>query len=95
MIVYCKDQSSLKRLDEIRRKAAETLVSDRRYEKADSAYCEAKKKFAESYLTESLAKVRECAGAVIMLIEDAVMLYKGWYFRKATKRTFDELKQLP
>ena len=88
MIVYCKDQSSLKRLDEIRRKAAETLVSD-------SAYCEAKKKFAESYLTESLAKVRECAGAVIMLIEDAVMLYKGWYFRKATKRTFDELKQLP
>ena len=31
VIVYCKDKSSLKRLDEIKRKAAETLASNRRY----------------------------------------------------------------
>ena len=94
MIVYCKDQSALKKLDEIKRKAAELLASDKRYDKADNAYCEAKKMFAEVYLTESLSKVRSCSGAVIEYIEDAVMLYNGLYFRKGTKRTFDELRQL-
>ncbi len=93
-IVYCKDKSSLKRLDEMKGRAAELLASDKRYDKANNAYCEAKKKFAEAYLTESLSKVRSCAGASIMFIEDAVMLYNGQYFRKGTKRTFDELKQL-
>ena len=94
IIVYCKDKNVLKRLDEIKRKAAETLASNRRYDKADNAYCEAKKKFAEAHLTEFLAKVRDCAGAAIMFIEDAVMLYNGQYFRKGTKRALDELKQL-
>ena len=94
VIVYCKDKSSLKRLDEIRKEAAGLLASNRRYDKANNAYCEAKKKFAESYLTESLSKVRSCAGIAIMYIEDALMLYNGRYFKKGTKRTFEELRQL-
>ena len=93
-IVYCKDKSALKRLDEIRRKAAELLASDRRFEKADKAYSDAKKLLAEVYLTQSVSKARSCAGAAIMFIENAVMLYNGQYFRKGTKRTLDELKQL-
>lgn len=56
MIVYCKDKSALKRLDEIRRKAAELLASDRRYEKADKAYSNAKKMLAEVYLVQSYQK---------------------------------------
>ena len=93
-IVYCKDKSALKRLDEIRRKAAELLASDRRFEKADKAYSDAKKLLAEVYLTQSVSKARSCAGAAITFIENAVMLYNGQYFRKGTKRTLDELKQL-
>ena len=93
-IVYCKDQSALKKLDEIKRKAAELLASDKRYDKANNAYCEAKKMFAEVYLTESLSKVRSCAGKAIEFIENAVMLYNGQYFRKGTKRALDELRQL-
>lgn len=50
VIVYCKDKSALKRLDEIRRKAAELLASDRRYEKADKVYSDAKKMLAEVIL---------------------------------------------
>ena len=94
MIVYCKDQSALKKLDEKKRKAAEILASEKRYDKADNAYCEAKKMFAEIYLTESLSKVRSCAGAAIEFIENAVMLYNGQYFRKGTKRALEELRQL-
>ena len=93
-IVYCKDKSALKRLDEIRRKAAELLASDRRFEKADKAYSDAKKLLAEVYLTQSVSKARSCAGAAITFIENAVMLYNCQYFRKGTKRTLDELKQL-
>lgn len=85
---------ALNKLDEIKKKAEELLASDKRYIKANNAYCEAKKMFAESYLTESLSKVRSCAGAAIVFIEDAVMLYNGQYFRKGTKRAFDELRQL-
>ena len=92
-IVYCKDKNALKRLDGIRRKAAELLASDKRYEKADKAYSDAKKMFAEVCLAQSLSKARSCAGAAITLIEDAVMLYNGRYFRKGTKRALDELKQ--
>ncbi len=94
MIVYCRDKSALKRLDEIRRKAAELLASDRRYEKADQAYSNAKKMLAEVYLAQSLSKARSCAGVAIELIENAVMLHNGRYFRKGTKRALDELKQL-
>ncbi len=94
MIVYCKDKSALKRLNEIRRKAAELLASDKRYEKADQAYGDAKKMLAEVYLAQSLSKARSCAGAAIELIENAVMLHNGRYFRKGTKRALDELKQL-
>jgi hypothetical protein len=94
VIVYCKDKSALKRLDEIRRKAAELLASDQRYEKADQAYGDAKKMLAEVYLAQSLSKARSCAGAAIEFIENAVMLYNGQYFRKGTKRALDELKQL-
>ena len=94
VIVCCKDKSALKRLDEIRRKAAELLASDRRYEKADQAYSNAKKMLAEVYLAQSLSKARSCAGAAIEYIENAVMLYNGQYFRKGTKRALDELKQL-
>lgn len=94
VIVYCKDKSALKRLDEIRRKAAELLASDRRYKKADQAYSNAKKMLAEVYLAQSLSKARSCAGAAIEFIENAVMLHNGRYFRKGTKSALDELKQL-
>ncbi len=94
VIVYCKDKSALKRLDEIRRKAAELLASDQRYEKADKAYSDAKKMLAEVYLAQSLSKARSCAGEAIEFIENAVMLHNGRYFRKGTKRALDELKQL-
>lgn len=94
MIVYCKDKSALKRLDEIRSKAAELLASDKRYEKADQAYSDAKKMLAEVYLAQSLSKARSCAGAAIEFIENAVMLYNGQYFRKGTKRALEELRQL-
>lgn len=93
-IIYCKEESALKRLDEIRGKAAALLASDRRYEKADKAYGDAKRMLAEVYLAQSLSKVRGYAGAAVEYIENAFMLYHGQYFRKGTKRALEELRQL-
>ncbi len=93
-IVYFKDSDALKRLDDIRKKATELLSSDKRYALAANAYGEAKKMLADAYLSESLSKVRSSAGAAVELIENAVMLYNGRYFKKGTKRTFDELNQI-
>ncbi len=39
-------------------------------------------------------KARNCAGAAIEFIENAVMLYNGQYFRKGTKRALEKLRQL-
>lgn len=93
-IIYCKEESALKRLDEIRGKAAALLASDRRYEKADKAYGDAKRMLAEVYLAQSLSKARGYAGAAVEYIENALMLYHGQYFRKGTKRALEELRQL-
>lgn len=93
-IVHCRDDSAIKRLNEIREKAAALLASEKRYDAAQGAFCEAKKMFAEAYLSESLSKVRSCAGIAIGLIENAVMLYHGRYFKKGTKHTFEELRLL-
>lgn len=90
-IVYCKDDSAIRRLSEIRKEAAALLASEKRFDVAQGAFCEAKKLFAEAYLSESLSKVRSCAGIAIELIENALMLYHGRYFKKGTKRTFEEL----
>ncbi len=90
-IVYCRNSDALKRLDDIRKRAAELLSSDKRYALAADAYGEAKKMLADAYLSESLSTVRSSAGAAVELIENAVMLYNGRYFKKGTKRAFDEL----
>ena len=93
-IVYCKDGSVIRKLSEIRKEAAAFLASEKRYDVAQRAFCEAKKMFAEAYLSESLSKVRCSAGIAIEFLENAVMLYHGRYFKKGTKHTFEELRLL-
>ena len=94
-LVYIKDQSAAQRLDGLKKKALDLLASDERYEKAQAAYDNAKKAYADCFLTDSVSQIRTAAGAVINSLLDAVMLYHGRYFRKGVKRTFEELEPLP
>ncbi|MBR4960971.1 MAG: nucleotidyltransferase domain-containing protein [Clostridia bacterium] len=93
-LVYVKDPAAEKRLEALREKAREILASDARYEKAEEHLGEAKKWFAECYLTDTLSGVRTAAGAVISELLDALMLWHGQYFHKGVKRTFEELAAL-
>lgn len=90
-IVYCKDDGAIRRLNELRKKAAALLASEKRYDAAQGAFRESERMFAEAYLSDSLSKVRSCAGIAIEYLENAVMLYHGLYFKKGTKHTFEEL----
>ncbi len=94
VIVYRRDEGAQRRLDALRERATETLASDQRFGKAENALNEAKKKFAEACLTDSLPETRRNAGAAVLFVEDALMLYNGRYFRKGTKRALEELRAL-
>lgn len=93
-LIYIKDQSAVQRLEGLKKKALDLLASDERYEKAQAAFDNAKKMYADCFLTDSVSQIRTDAGAVIYSLLDAVMLYHGRYFRKGVKRTFEELELL-
>ena len=94
-LVYVQDQAAVRRFEGLKKKAADLLASDERYQRARTALESAKKWYAECCLTDSLSRVRTCAGAAAHFLMDAIMLYHGRYFKKGVKRTFEELEQLP
>lgn len=93
-LIFVNDQAAPLRLEKLQKKALATLSSDERFEKARNAYCAAKGRYADCYLTESLSDVRIQAAGVIQALLDCVMLYHGMYFKKGVKRTFDEIAAL-
>ena len=93
-LLYVRDDAAVGRLEALREKVREILASDARYEKAQEHLGEAKKQFAGCFLTESLSRIRVCAGGVIYELLDALMLFHGRYFRKSVRRTFEEVAAL-
>jgi len=94
-IVYIKNQSAYEELLQLREQAKALLQSDERFERADEQIKQAKLYYAEACLCDRLSAVRMNSAGVIVSLLSAVMLYNGRYFRRGTKRTFDELGQLP
>jgi len=93
-IVYVKDQGVCDELMRLREQASAFLRSEERFERVDKLLSEAKAAFAEGCLQDGIGRVRMCAAEVIITLTDAVMLYHGQYFRRGTKRTFEELAPL-
>lgn len=93
-LVYIREQSAVQRLEGLRKKALALLSSNKRYQKAQAAFDNAKKIYADCFLSDSASQIRTDAGLVIYFLLDATMLYHGRYFRKGVKRTFEELESL-
>ena len=94
-IVYIKNQQAYEELLNLREQAKAFLQSDERFERVEEQIKQAKIHFAEACLSDKLSRVRMNAGGVIVSLLSAAMIYHGRYFRRGTKRTFDELAQLP
>jgi len=94
-IVYVKNQEAYTELLQLRERTRAFLQSEERFERVNALLQKAKLSFANACLHDDIGKVRVCAGEIIVLLTDAVMLYHGSYFKRGTKMTFDELSQLP
>ena len=93
-IVYVRNQNVTERLDELKKQAADLLASDRRFEKAAEIKDQLCKQYAYAQTADSFGKQRTFAAYIIALALDSVMIYNGKYFKKGTKRTFEELEGL-
>ena len=94
VVLWVKEPAATQRLEALRRRATETLLSDGRFGKAAMAYERAKGAFAECFLTDSLPSVRMGAAEVIYQGLNALMLSRGRYFRRGVKRTFEEVSEV-
>lgn len=94
-IVYIKNQEAYDELCRLREQTKAFLQSKDRFKRVYELIDKAKIAFANSYLRETIAQVRIDAFGVILYLLDALMLYHGTYFKRGTKRTFEELATLP
>ena len=93
-LIYIRDEDVMEKLDGLRRKAAGILGSDERFGKAGEALQRSFMPYAAAMTAETMAVKRTASAYVISTLLDAVMLFNGRYFRKGTKRTFEELQGL-
>ncbi len=94
-IVYVKNQQAYNELLELREQAKAFLQSEERFERVEEQIKQAKLYYAEACLSDKLSRVRMNAAGVVLSLLSAVMLYHGCYFKRGSKRTFEELAQLP
>ena len=93
--VYLKNQEAYDKLCELRARAKRFLESEARILRANELIDKAKTSYANACLREGLGEARLNACDVISYLSDAVMIYHGTYFKRGTKRTFEELATLP
>ena len=93
-ILYVCDEAAPERLEGLKRKAADILSSETRFEKAQAAWDNAKRAYADCCMAQSMGQVRLSAGGALYFLLDAVMLHHGKYYRRGVKRTFEELAAL-
>ena len=93
-LVFVRDETAGQRLEELRKRAAAILGSDERFGKAGEALQRSFTPYAAAMTADTMAVKRTASAYVISVLLDAVMLFNGRYFRKGTKRNFEELEGL-
>lgn len=93
-ILFARDDAVRERLEDLRSKAEEILASEERFTRAEESLQSSYMPYAAAMTADTMADKRAYSAYVISLCLDAVMLYNGKYFRKGTKRTFEELQGL-
>ena len=94
-IVYVRNQEAYTKLCKLRSQVKQFLASEERILRANELVNKAKIAYANACLYEELGQVRLEAYGVMSYLLDAIMLYYGTYFKRGTKRTFEELATLP
>ncbi|MCM1333913.1 MAG: hypothetical protein NC084_03050 [Bacteroides sp.] len=96
-IVYTANKAVTERLDKLKEKASDILRTEKRFQRVNEIQDQIYKLYAYAMTTDHIGKLREYSARVIYLSLDMVMIWNSEYFKRGTKRTFEELegKRLP
>jgi len=97
-IVWCADEAYRERLESLRQSVRERLdspVSQEDFERAGRLLAEAETYYAKAMCADTLAGCREKAMNVLYYLPDALMLLNKRYYRRGTRRLYEELNELP
>lgn len=94
-IVFIKNREAYDELCKLREQTKLFLASDERLQRVYELVEKAKVSYANANLHETLGKVRLDVFGVMYYLMDALMIFHKRYFKRGTKRMFDELSTLP
>jgi len=97
-IVYCSDDKHLERLESLRQEARERMtspLSHEDYQNAEKSLKDAEHHYLLAMTAETISDLRFQAGHVIYQIENAIALLNKTYFRRGTRRAYEELTAMP
>ncbi len=93
-IVHCPDPADLERLENLRHSVRDRMakpLSPKDFERAAHLLAEAEQYYAKAMCADTLAGCREKAMGVLYSLPDALMLLNKRYYRRGTRRLYDEL----
>ena len=97
-IVWCADEMYRERLDALRQSVRSRMaepLSPKEFEGAAHLLAEAEQYYAKAMCADTLPKIREMACGILYCLPDALMLLNKRYYRRGTRRLYDELNALP
>ena len=92
-IVYCADEKYLAELENLREQVRSKLAEpfgEEDYQRAENELKEARCCYADAMMEDNLNAVRRQAGGALYHVENALALLNKTYFRKGTRRRFEE-----
>ena len=95
-IVYCSDEKYRRELESLRdgvRGKLNKQLSNDDFEKAESSLKEAQSFFARAVTSTSLPECRKYSGATVIVLENSLAMLNKTYFKKSSKRIYEELSE--
>lgn len=96
-IVYCSDEKYRTELESLQNRVREKLnkpFSNDDFEKAESSLKEAQSFFARAVTSTSLPECRKYSGATVIVLENSLAMLNKTYFKKSSKRIYEELSEM-
>ena len=93
-IVYCPDPADLERLENLRHSVRDRMaepLSAKDFERAAHLLAEAEQHYARAMCADALTDIRKEAANFLYYLPDALMLLNKRYYRRGTRRLYDEL----
>ncbi len=96
-IVYCSDEKYRTELESLQNRVREKLnqpFSNDDFEKAESSLKEAQSFFARAVTSTALPECRKYSGATVIVLENSLAMLNKTYFKKSSKRIYEELSEM-